>query len=175
MTEKEILKRLSDNEHTALEYLFKQYFKSLFLHIQPILVSHDNCQEAVQNTFIKLWEKRSTLGVRENLFAYLKKMAINEALMLKRAQKNHNNLDALDFTALDNSLERVMEQKTIYDDLQHCIGSLPEKIKETFTLYRLEGLTQTEIADFLGKAKKTIEAQLARSLTLLRNCLQKNN
>lgn len=175
MTEKEILKRLSDNEHNALEYLFKKYFKSLFLHIQPILVSHDNCQEAIQNTFIKLWEKRSTLGVRENLLAYLKRMAINEALMLKRAQKNHSNLDALDFTALDNNLERVMEQKTIYNDLQYCIGSLPEKIKETFTLYRLEGLTQAEIADFLGKAKKTIEAQLARSLTLLRKCLQKKN
>lgn len=175
MTEKEILKRLSDNEHSALEYLFKKYFKSLFLHIKPILVSHDNCQEAIQNTFIKLWEKRRTLGVRENLFAYLKKMAVNEALMLKRAQKNHSNLESLDFTALDNSLELVMEHKSIYNDLKQCIGSLPEKIKETFTLYRREGLTQAEIADFLGKAKKTIEAQLSRSLILLRNCLKKNN
>lgn len=172
MTEKEILKRLSVSEHSALELLFEKYFNKLITHVRPILISHDSCQEAIQNTFIKLWEKRVQLDIQTNLYAYLKKMAFHEALMLKRGQKTHSDPDSLDYSAIDYHLEDVIEKNPVYVELETCIRSLPEKILETFRLYRKEGLTQQEISDYLGKAKKTIEAQLSRSLVLLRNCLQ---
>ena len=171
MTENHLLQALSKGDHQAFELLFKKYFKSLFLHVQPILISHDNCQEAVQNTFLKLWEKRSQLKITGSLQAYLRKMAFNEALMLRRAQKSFANPDQLDLTELDTRLEHVIEHKQQFTQLEACIQSLPEKIQETFTLYRKEGLTQVEISDYLGKAKKTIEAQLSRALVLLRSCL----
>ena len=98
-------------------------------------------------------------------------MAFNEALMLRRAQKSFANPDQLDLTELDTRLEHVIEHKQQFTQLEACIKSLPEKIQETFTLYRKEGLTQVELSDYLGKAKKTIEAQLSRALVLLRSCL----
>ena len=180
MDKMDLITRLSESDHSALEQLFKAHFKSLFLHVQPILVAHDSCQEAVQNTFIKLWEKRSQIQVNTNVQAYLKKMALNEALMILRGQKNHDDPMDINFSSMDTRLEQVLDERPTYPGLAQCIESLPEKIKETFKLYRLEGLTQVEIADYLNKAKKTIEAQLSRSLFLLRECLgikknKKNN
>ena len=92
MSDKELITQIVQNDQAAFEVLFRKYFKPLCLYVQPLLSSFDQSEEAVQQTFIKIWEKRQTIRIETNPAAYLKRCVYNEALMLKRGQRNYEEL-----------------------------------------------------------------------------------
>ena len=174
MSDKELISQIAQYVQAAFEVLFRKYFKSLCLYVQPLLSSFDQSEEAVQQTFIKIWEKRHAIRVETNPAAYLKRCVYNEALMLKRGQRNYEELqgDDADIAYVDEAFTTAYESAPVHLKLKTCIAALPDKIRESFHLSRREGLNQQEIADYLKKSKKTVEAQISRALQLLRTCLK---
>jgi len=55
--------------------------------------------------------------------------------------------------------------------MRQAVADLPEEVRETFLLSRVDGLTYSEIASAVGMSVKTVEARMGRALRLVRERL----
>lgn len=129
----------------------------------------NDAEEVVQKVFIRIWENRNKIICPDNYNAFLYKSVYNACLNSYRnntTRKKHQ---------LDYFLELKLHEETSVDyseeirtQLNHAISNLPEKCKQIFVLNKIEGLTQKEIADYLGISVKTVENQIANAISKLR-------
>ena len=158
-------------------------FKELYDTYAPLLIFHagkyvdsDTAQDLVQDLFLKVWQKRIFLFLKEGIKTYLYH-AIQHACLdyLKHLDVQDNyvaavttrmkieeiyyNDDPQFLFAKDERLERVYKE----------IERLPEKCREIFTMSYLEERKTAEIAQLLNISTRTVEAQLYKALKLLRS------
>ncbi|WP_442590797.1 RNA polymerase sigma-70 factor [Pedobacter sp. AW31-3R] len=160
---------LSGDERT-FENVYKHFLRPLHVYAINILRDEDAAKGMVQNIFLKLWERRSTLKFSGSLQAYLYAAVYHECLNYLRHEKvkvNHQNDMANKMT---NKAEpgNGMELADLREKLQQALGDLPEKCRTIFQLSRFEELKYQEIADQLGISIKTVEAQMGKALKILR-------
>ena len=130
-------------------------------------------EDIVQDVFMKMWHDRDKLHVSSNKQAYFRKAVIAKSLSWWRAEhrvqlsepdkfveRHHHDTD---------SGESVIPGT---DELRKAIDQLPAKCKLVFKLHRFEGLTMSEISEYLGISPKTVENHLARAMRLLREILK---
>ena len=135
----------------------------------------------IQESFLKLWEKRKSLKNDSNLKAFLYQVLRNKALNHIKAQKvkqkyeeqlkyKYNeyllNYDAL--TQLDFNSVSFKELSAIIDNV---IQQLPPQCKRVFEMSRYESMKNREIADELGISVKAVEGHMSKALKKLREQL----
>lgn len=154
------------------EQVFRAFFKSLHAYACTLLRDAAAAEEIVQTIFVRLWEKRMDLEIREKLSSYLYRAVHNESMnYLKhlkrrstyqsyamREQTHTRNTDAAGKLSL-----RELEGR-----LQKAMNELPEQCRTIFQLSRFEELRYKEIADQLGISVKTVENQMGKALKLMR-------
>lgn len=124
----------------------------------PAIVDRD---DLVQEAFLRMWRarERGTIGsAKAFLFATARNLAC-DTLKQRRAQValgESAGSEVLDEDA--NTAESVARAQEL-EVLQRALESLPERCRQVFTLRRLHGLSQKQIAAQLGIAEKTVEAQ----------------
>lgn len=161
---------LSGDERT-FESVYKHFLKPLHVYAITMLKDEEAAKGTVQNIFLKLWERRSTLNLSGSLQAYLYGAVYHECLNHIRHQKvKLNHQDHLVYT-MKNTEEHGngMELTDLKEKLQQALNSLPEKCRAVFQLSRFEELKYREIADQLGISVKTVEAQMGKALKILRH------
>jgi RNA polymerase sigma-70 factor (ECF subfamily) len=68
------------NRHYAFNLLVKKYQQRVYQHIRRIVIDHDDANDLVQNTFIKVWQNLETFREDSQLFTWLYRIATNECL-----------------------------------------------------------------------------------------------
>jgi len=127
-------------------------------------------EDLAQNVFIRLWEKRHKINITSSLGAYLRRMAINEALGHLRKNKNVHIEKLTPITPqkeTENTETNYLHQE-LQEQIAAAIDTLPPKCRRVFQLSRYEGLTYREIAEKLGISVKTVENQMGKALRVLR-------
>lgn len=168
-----LLAEIKKNKTEALKVVFDSFYPLVFHTTLRIVEDQALADDLAQEVFIKFWDKRQDLDIRFNLPAYLRKMAINQALAYLRSKKVRFS-DELpvdkaapasekpDHLVLEQELSHLMEQ---------AIDSLPERCKLVFRLSRFDGLSYQEIADAMEISIKTVENQMGKALKILREKL----
>jgi RNA polymerase sigma-70 factor, ECF subfamily len=170
--------RLKEGSPSAYEELFKQTFPRLLGYCR--LFVHDQAQsnDLVQECFVKLWEKRSTIkpsqSVESLLFVMLRNRCLNYLRDLKIQMGDQNigfieendlqHLYQLDFTGNE---EKLLEEKLI-EAIQQSIEKLPEKRKLVFTKTKIEGRMNKDVADELCISVKAVEKHLHQAKVQIR-------
>jgi RNA polymerase sigma-70 factor (ECF subfamily) len=131
-----------------------------------------------QDTFLSLWIKRETIADDSNLKALLLTIAKNKALNILRTQmrfKNNSlekteallNIKTLNSAYIESRIDAVALEKAI----KQAHKELPEHIRTSFDLSRLENLTYEEIAKIKGITVKSVEYHIAAALKHFREKL----
>jgi RNA polymerase sigma-70 factor (ECF subfamily) len=154
------------------EQVFKSHFKSLHSYACTIMRDPMPAEEIVQNIFLKLWEKKEEITIKENISVYLYRAVHNESLNYLRHRKVRSAYQSYAMrqhkqTELERPAEKVVE-KELEKKLEVALQELPEQCRTIFQLSRYEDLKYREIADKLGLSVKTIENQMGKALKLLR-------
>lgn len=114
----------------------------------------------VQQTFLKLWERRSKLKedvlLDKQMFSICKSLILNT---LKRDSKTAS-LSVEKFVAEENTVEDLDAKNKKLEWLYATIQKLPPKRKKIFQLHKIQNLTYEEIATALDISKKTIANHL---------------
>jgi RNA polymerase sigma-70 factor (family 1) len=155
------------------EALFKLYYAPLVVYACKYLPEKDVAREIVQEFFVKLYEKRSTLTIDTSLKSYLYRSVYNACINYinqRSIQDKHiRNID------LERNVEENLENEINSVELQNrifnLIEGLPPKCKKIFKMNRLEGMKNEEIAVSLHLSKRTVETQISKALKILRNKL----
>lgn len=166
----DLLMMLRDDDRMAFEILYNKYSSKVYAVAYNLFRDKDVCEDLVQELFIDLWAKRSTLRI-SSLEWYLKVAIKNRVLMYIRSKKATLDLSAIAMLTEKYSTDSKVIQNDISAILDENVGRLPDRCREIFTLSRKEYLSNKEIALRLNISVKTVENQMTIALRHLRTGL----
>ncbi len=166
-----ILAHLEAGRKEALRELFDAYYLMVCQTIRRLVQDPGTVEDLAQEVFIRFWEKRNQIQVNSNLPAYLRRMAVNEALAFLRRQRYFEEESEIPADTGDN-VEEAFLHTELEDSIRTAIDELPPRCRTVFQLSRFEELTYNEIADQMGISVKTVENQMGKALKHLRERLR---
>lgn len=178
--EGQLLLQVAAGNETAFAALVDRFWKNVYLHALAYTRSPQRAEEVTQDVFLHVWHKRHVLREVEQFAAWLHVVARNSiinAMRKKLIQLAHWEAAEQESPDLLETLlvpDRQMEYREAYQLLLKGIQLLPEKRREVFTMSRIEGRSNPEIAAILDIHPVTVSQYLAKSLVFLRTYLAEN-
>jgi RNA polymerase sigma-70 factor, ECF subfamily len=168
--EVQIIKQLQEGDIDAYEVVYKAYFQPLYHYARTIVDNDTKAEDIVQNMFIKIWEKSTTMDIQTSLKAYLYKSVYNASLNALKSNQVEQKVKDQVTHHLDSS-EAPLQQwdrNNLEKRLSQALKELPEQCRTVFQMSRFEQLKYREIADQLGISTKTVEQHMTKALKSLR-------
>jgi RNA polymerase sigma-70 factor (family 1) len=156
---------------------FYKYYEPLCKYAFTIVKEPHSCEDIVQETFLRVWEKKQNLIGSDELTWYLYTAIRNNCLsFLYKKQKTvlgeFNGREEIE-TPGERPITNAPE--TDYDTLlKKALENLPPRCREVFVLSRVSNLTYKQISDSLGISIKTVENQMGKALKILRSYIRQN-
>lgn len=154
------LKQL-ETQAKAFEVLVNTYKERLYWHIRRIVLNHDDTDDVLQNTFIKVYKNIGDFKGDSKLYSWMYRIATNEALtfLKKKSKKLRISDTELQDKMIDNLQADVyFEGDEIQLKLQKAVAILPEKQKLIFNMKYFEEMKYEEISDILDTSVGGLKA-----------------
>ena len=141
-----------------------------------ITQSNVEAEDVVQDTLIKVWDKREQWNEIDNIEAFSLTICRNLALdRLKRAESGNERLDHVEHSALDTNAspyEQTLKNNRL-ELVKQVINSLPEKQRSCMQLRDIEGKQYKEIATALQMSEEQVKVNLFRARPTVKERFQK--
>jgi len=148
-------------QNLAFERLLQEFQRPLYNHIRTIVLNHDDTDDVLQNTFVKVFQNLNNFKGESKLFSWIYRIATNEALTFlnQKAKKSGISSETLQSKAIDNLKADVyFDGNEIQIKLQKAIALLPEKQQLVFKMKYFEELKYEEISEILGTSVGALKA-----------------
>ena len=156
-----------------LKKLYDEYFESIRGFIYYKCGDIDLADDLVQETFIKVWNKRYDIKM-ETVKSFLYTVAnnllmnhFNHQKVVREHQKSANPQGS----SISSSPQFQMEETEFEMKLNKAIEALPEDCREVFLMNRIDKLKYTEIAERLNLSVKAIEKRMSKTIGILKETL----
>ena len=180
-TEQRIKSGIKRGDTEAFGLLYKRYYSGLCVLACRYTTKPEIAEEIVQEVFLKIWEDRKVIDIRENLHSYLytavrnsslnylKHLLVESKFSAERARQFQQAINYLQISSEDGA--SIMISHEMQNNLQKALDSLPPKCREIFLMHREEDLKYSEIAGKLNISKNTVQRQISIALEKLRKIL----
>ena len=177
--EKEFIKELLNpkTQNQAFKKLLQEYQKPLYNHIRTIVLNHDDTDDVLQNTFVKVFQYLNKFKGESKLFSWMYRIATNEALTFlnQKAKINGVTSETLQNKTIDNLKADVyFDGNEIQIKLQKAIASLPEKQQLVFKMKYFEELKYEEISEILGTSVGALKASYHHAVKKIETFVKTN-
>jgi RNA polymerase sigma-70 factor (ECF subfamily) len=135
-------------------------------------------EEAVQDVFLKIWEKRKDLDPALSIKSYLYTIALNttKKIYRKRLQEEKYKQDIVLELHTDHTSDLdLLEYRNLLEYVDGIIDKLPSSRREIFIMSKKDGLKNVEIAERLNISEQTVKNQLVSAMKFLRSEAAKSN
>lgn len=155
-----IVETLKQSPENGFRMLMAKYQESVYWHIRRLVVSHDDAQDASQETFVRIYRSQGNYRGDCSLRSWIYRIATNEALRLIGKRKQ----EVVSMDSQQTGVNLIMADNYIdYDDkvavkLQKAILSLPPKQQLAFNLRYYDELGFDEIAKIADSTPTSIKA-----------------
>lgn len=174
LSDKEVIEEIRKGNINLFRIIIKRYNQRLYRIALSFNINDDDCDDILQMTYIRAFEKLSQFRGDSLLSTWLIKILINECLMLKRREKNKNKVkEKIEIvTSLINE-HQTPEHKYMQNELKNIleteINELPDKFRQIFLLREVEGMSIKETSQLLGITETNIKIRLHRAKSLLKD------
>lgn len=131
-------------------------------------------QEIVLDVFMKLWEQRARLPEVNNIEDYCFILTKNASLNYLEKENRHSTLSSEQLPELSgqaDSPEDTLISEELFARYVKALDRLPERCREVFIRLREEKQSYAQVAEELNISTKTVDAQLQKALTRLKEAL----
>lgn len=154
------LKQL-ETQARAFEVLVNTYKERLYWHIRRIVLNHDDADDVLQNTFIKVYKNINGFKGDSKLFSWMYRIATNEALTFLK--KKSNKMKVSDAELQQRMVQNLQadvyfEGDEIQLKLQKAVATLPEKQKLVFNMKYFEEMKYEDISEVLNTSVGGLKA-----------------
>lgn len=157
----------SESENAFLE-LYNRYANRVFSYCSRILDNKEDARDVFQETFVKFYESAKSERIMTNVPGFLLRIARNLCFNLKRTR--HHNItieDYMHYQEYSNNHER----DELMGLIKVALTGLPDELRETFVLREYEGMSYSEISDFLGISLALVKIRIYRAKQKIREFL----
>lgn len=162
-SEEQLAEQLKDNRlrKQAFELIVNKFSERLYWQIRRMVISHEDANDILQNTFIKAWTNLNYFRGDAKLSTWLYRIAINESLTFLKQQKKKQgiSLDDID-TSLVNKLKasQYFDGDELEKKFHKAILQLPDKQRLIFNLKYFNHLKYEEISQLLDTSVGSLKA-----------------
>ena len=157
--------------------LMKHYGRALYWHIRRIVVGHDDAEDVLQETCIKVLNSIDSYRGEGSLATWLYRIATNEALQhLRRQTHLFQHIDSL-----NDSLAEKLQAETLLDGneleimFQKALLSLPTQQRIAFNLRYYDELSYEEIAGVTGKTVQSLKTNYHYATQKVKNYIKEHS
>lgn len=153
--------RNTESRERAFEMIIKKYQEKLYWHVRRMVIDHEDANDVLQNTFIKVWRSLDNFREESQLYTWLYRIATNESLTFLARQKKKA---AISIDQDDQVLANKLKSDTGFDanklewKLQLAIQALPEKQKAVFNLRYYDEMPYEEMSKVLDTSVGALKA-----------------
>ncbi|MDF4221965.1 RNA polymerase sigma factor [Maribacter sp. M208] len=161
----------------AFEVLVNTYKERLYWQIRSIVLNHDDADDVLQNTFIKVYKNIDGFKGDSKLFSWMYRIATNEALnFIKQRAKTQgvSDTDYQDKLVANLEADVYFEGDEIQLQLQKAIATLPEKQKLVFNMKYFQELKYEEISEILDTSVGGLKASYHLAVKKLEQYLKED-
>lgn len=177
--EDELIERLRDAAtlRSAFAQVVNMYSEKLYWQIRKMVLSHDDANDILQNTFLKAWTNIDYFRGEAKLSTWLYKIAINECITFLNKQRNINNISIDDTDVF--LLDRLKGDEYFDGDgaqlkLQEAILTLPEKQRLVFNMKYFDEMKYEDMSDILGTSVGALKASYHHAVKKIEEFLTKD-
>jgi RNA polymerase sigma-70 factor (ECF subfamily) len=164
-----------NSREQAFKLIISEYQERLYWHIRKIVIRHEDADDVLQNTFIKVWQNADSFRGDSSIFTWLYRIATNESLNFLRKEKNRNRLSWDDIgSKLAGTLEsdEFFNGDVIQKKFQEAILTLPERQRLVFNMKYFDELKYEEIAEILDLTVGALKASYHHAVKKIKNILE---
>lgn len=172
--EKELLDSFFAGSEKAFAAIYERYSPSLISFVASRLDSLEEAKDVIHDLFVYLWEEKSTIQIKYSLEAYLfaaVRYRIVDRIRHNTTQEKYINKLRLLRPTEHESIENKIAAKELEKGIENAINELSPRVKEVYTLSRINHLSVSEIANLLKVKPQTVKNQLTSALSFLRSQL----
>lgn len=179
VSEKQLVKDLQapSTKEAAFRQLVSQYQERLYWHIRNILKNHDDTDDVLQNTFIKIYRNIHQFNGESQLYSWMYRIAYNESInfLNQKSRQQQISSEELQQHLIDQLESDVyFEGDEIQLKLQKAVASLPQKQQQVFNMKYFEELKYKEISYILGTSEGALKASYHIAVKKIEKFLKSN-
>jgi RNA polymerase sigma-70 factor (ECF subfamily) len=163
--ESEIIARCCEGEIDSFREIYNHFREPLYRVAFRMIGSKEDAEDALQMMFIKLYQNIKQFRGQSKLSTYLYQILLHTCYDLRRSKKIVTN------QPLKETDLFYKPQNELQLQLEEALQQLPDKMKECFVLFAIEGFKQFEIAEIMGISTGTVKAHIFQAKEKLRDLL----
>lgn len=165
-----------ETQAKAFEVLVNTYKERLYWHIRRIVINHDDADDVLQNTFIKVYRNIDGFKGNSKLYSWMYRIATNESLTFLNQKSKKLGVTNEEYQeSLVENLESdvYFEGDAIQLKLQQALATLPEKQRLVFNMKYFEEMKYEEISEVLETSVGGLKASYHLAVKKLEAYLKK--
>lgn len=179
MEDQEILIQFNQaaTKEAAFTILVAKYRERLYWHIRRLIVDHDDTDDVLQNTFLKVWKALAGFKEQSQLYTWLYRIATNESLSFIEQKQRKSAMSFDDMTeVLSNQLkaDSYFDSNRLEWKLQIAIQQLPEKQRIVFGLRYFDEMSYDEMSEVLGTSTGALKASFHHAVKKVEDFIKNN-
>jgi RNA polymerase sigma-70 factor (ECF subfamily) len=159
--ERELYAQLKDpkTQRAAFGVIVRQYSEQLYWQIRRIVLTHEDANDVMQNTFMKAWNHIDSFQGESKIITWLSRIAINESLDHLR-RNNHTTVSTEDDLSLVNALQAdpYFDGSEVEAMLQQAVATLPDVQRTVFQLRYFDEMKYSEMSQVLNTSEGSLKA-----------------
>ena len=173
MSDQALWKQVKQGDEQAFKKLFYQYYRLLISIAMRYVKDMNIARDLAQDVFLKMWEKRDQIHIKQTIKSYLSQAIRNSCLNHIKSRKTWLEIDE-SYPLVDSNSNIVehMAKEELQAKINAAIDTLPPACRTIFMLRRIDGLSLKEIAGHLDISPKTVENQITKARKILARHLQ---
>lgn len=164
-------------QQIAFQKLLHDYQRPLYNHIRNIVLNHDDADDVLQNTFIKVFQYLKNFKGESKLFSWIYRIATNEAITFinQKAKRNGTTSAALQTKMIDNlKADTYFDGNEIQLKLQKAISLLPAKQQLVFKMKYYEEIKYENMSEILGTSVGALKASYHHAVKKIEDFMKNN-
>ena len=178
----DLVKRFVKGDQTAFTELVVRYRRKVYSIAYRILGNHLDADEVVQETFVRVYNRKEQLKGVNYFTSFLMRIATNYAIDILRKRKSHSTV-AQDTSTLPGEVQLDLSSKVstpgddyknkrLMEEIRLALDQLPPKQRITAILHDVEGYSKAEIAEAFECPEATVRSNLHIARMKLRKILK---
>lgn len=159
----EILEKFSSErtKNEAFNLLLQKYQQKIYWHIRRLVIDHDDADDLVQETFVKVWKNLANFRSDSQLYTWIYRIATNESITFLNRKKQKYNIP---LDEVSGELSEKLAASSYFDGdklerkLQQAVLTLPEKQRIIFNMKYFDDMKYEEISEVLGTSVGALKA-----------------